>query len=80
VLTFREVEIFRLIREGLSNKEIAGRLSISVSTVKIHVHHILEKLQIRRRDAIDWSSRLTMPQKNSERAGNLAMSASSAPF
>lgn len=40
----RELEILRLLAQGLSNSEIAGRLIISVGTVKSHVHHILEKL------------------------------------
>ncbi|MGQ0570740.1 MAG: LuxR C-terminal-related transcriptional regulator [Armatimonadota bacterium] len=48
-LTVREREIVRLIDDGLSNKEIAHRLSIEVRTVKNHVHNILEKLQVRRR-------------------------------
>jgi len=42
-LTAREREILRLIDDGLSNKEIAQRLGIGVSTVKNHVHHILDK-------------------------------------
>jgi ATP/maltotriose-dependent transcriptional regulator MalT len=40
----REVEILRLLAEGLSNQEIADRLVIGVGTAKSHVHHILEKL------------------------------------
>jgi len=48
-LTSREEEIVELIDEGLSNKEIAQRLSIAVSTVKNHVHSILDKLQVARR-------------------------------
>jgi two-component system, NarL family, nitrate/nitrite response regulator NarL len=48
-LTARELEIVELIDEGLSNKEIAQRLVIEVPTVKNHVHHILEKLQVHRR-------------------------------
>jgi DNA-binding NarL/FixJ family response regulator len=48
-LTFREREIVELINEGLSNKEIASGLSISVTTVKNHVHNILEKLNVSRR-------------------------------
>ena len=48
-LTSRELGILRLIERGLSNKEIAGRLFIEVSTVKNHVHHVLEKLQVRTR-------------------------------
>jgi two-component system, NarL family, nitrate/nitrite response regulator NarL len=48
-LTSREVEVVSLIHEGLSNKEIAHTLSIELSTVKNHVHNILEKLGARRR-------------------------------
>lgn len=48
-LTPRERDIVALIDEGLSNKEIAARLGIELCTVKNHVHHILEKLQVRRR-------------------------------
>jgi DNA-binding NarL/FixJ family response regulator len=39
----------RLIEDGLSNKEIATRLHIEVSTVKNHVHNILDKLQLHSR-------------------------------
>jgi two-component system, NarL family, nitrate/nitrite response regulator NarL len=48
-LTAREGEILELIDNGLSNKQIALRLSIELSTVKNHVHNILEKLQVHRR-------------------------------
>ena len=48
-LTTREVEVLRLIEEGLSNKEIASAFSIELSTVKNHVHAILEKLNVQRR-------------------------------
>jgi LuxR family maltose regulon positive regulatory protein len=40
----RELEILRLMAKGLSNREIAERLVITVGTTKSHVHHILEKL------------------------------------
>lgn len=48
-LTLRELEIAELLELGLSNKEIAARLFIEVATVKNHVHHVLEKLQVSRR-------------------------------
>ena len=48
-LTARELQVVRLIDEGLSNKEIALELEIGLSTVKHHVHHILEKLEVARR-------------------------------
>jgi len=48
-LTRRQREIVALIDEGLSNKEIARRLSIELPTVKNHVHTILGKLQVSRR-------------------------------
>ena len=49
VLTPRELEIARLVHLQLDNEEIAGRLSISVGTVKIHLHHVFDKLQLRGR-------------------------------
>ena len=48
-LTQREQEIIQLIDVGLSNKDIARRLSVEVRTVKSHVHNILEKLQVHSR-------------------------------
>lgn len=48
-LTARELDVLRLIEEGLSNKEIAAALSIELPTVKNHVHRILEKLKVHRR-------------------------------
>ncbi len=48
-LTSRELEVAELIEQGLSNKEIAAHLSIAVTTVKNHVHSILEKLNVHRR-------------------------------
>jgi DNA-binding NarL/FixJ family response regulator len=48
-LTSREGEVLQLIGHGLSNKEIANELDVSVATVKHHVHHVLHKLKLPRR-------------------------------
>jgi DNA-binding CsgD family transcriptional regulator len=45
-LTDRETEILHWVAEGLQNKEIAQRLSISLATVRNHIHNILEKLDV----------------------------------
>lgn len=49
VLTRREIQIMHLVSQGLSNKEIGVRLSITEGTVKNHVHNALEKLQLENR-------------------------------
>jgi len=51
-LTLRENEIMRMIAEGLSNKEIARRLKIELSTTKSHVHNLLAKLGLQRRGQV----------------------------
>ncbi len=57
-LTRRELQILRLLDEGLTNKEIARRLTISVATVKNHVQNVLAKLGVHRRgEAAAWARR-----------------------
>ena len=48
-LTSREAEIIRMVGAGLRNKEIAGQLFLSEGTVKIHLHHIYQKLNLANR-------------------------------
>jgi two-component system nitrate/nitrite response regulator NarL len=52
LLTPRELEIVRLAAEGLRNREIAERLSITEGTVKIHLHNIYEKLGVNGRSQL----------------------------
>jgi DNA-binding NarL/FixJ family response regulator len=57
-LTARELEVLQLVAEGLGNKQIARRLSVSLYTVKNHVHNILEKLQAHDRfEAVELARR-----------------------
>ena len=51
VATKRELEILRLIAQGRSNREIAERLYLSLSTVKSHLSHTYGRLGVRRREA-----------------------------
>ena len=51
-LTAREIEIVRMAVNCLRNKEIADRLNITEGTVKIHLHHIYEKLNVDGRVAL----------------------------
>ena len=48
-LTLREQEILDLLAQGLRFKEIGDRLFVSLNTVRTHVRHIYEKLQVQSR-------------------------------
>ena len=48
-LTVRELQVLRFVADGCANKEIAARLSLSVHTVKLHIHHIISKLGVHNR-------------------------------
>jgi len=65
-LTAREVQILRLVQEGMSNKMISRNLGIELPTVKNHVHSILVKLGVHRRaEAISLMYR---PDSSTDRA------------
>ena len=51
-LSPREREVYLLLCDGLSNGEIAQRLFITEGTVKVHVHHVFDKLGVRSRTAL----------------------------
>jgi LuxR family maltose regulon positive regulatory protein len=48
-LSERELEVLRLVAEGLSNREIAEQLVVAVGTVKAHLHNICGKLDVQNR-------------------------------
>jgi DNA-binding NarL/FixJ family response regulator len=57
-LTRREVEVLRLIADGLSNKEIASKLFLTEATVKTHVNHVFAKTKSRdRAQAVAYAHR-----------------------
>ena len=51
-LTPTELQVVRLVREGLSNREIAQRLLMGAETVKTHVSHIFTKLDVTKRSQL----------------------------
>ena len=60
-LSTRELEVLQLMAEGLSNQEIAGRLFLSLNTIKTHASNIFEKLDVRRRtQAIEQARKLSI--------------------
>jgi DNA-binding NarL/FixJ family response regulator len=64
-LTTREREILRLIADDLGNKQIARKLSLSLFTIKNHVHHILEKLKVSTRsEAVQYARKRCLLSKS----------------
>jgi DNA-binding NarL/FixJ family response regulator len=66
-LTPRERDVLELVVEGLTNRAIAARLSLSVGTVKIHVEHIIAKLGVADRTqaavrAVEWELLRATPE------------------
>jgi DNA-binding NarL/FixJ family response regulator len=56
LLTPRETEIVQMVAQGLRNKGIADRMSISEGTVKIHLHNIYEKVKVNGRlELVLWA-------------------------
>jgi DNA-binding NarL/FixJ family response regulator len=62
-LSVRELEVLELLSQGLSNREIAERLTLSSDTIKTHMRHILKKLSVsdRTKAAIIAVNRNLMP-------------------
>jgi two-component system, NarL family, nitrate/nitrite response regulator NarL len=52
ILTDRERQIMHLVSEGLSNKVVGNRLGVSEGTIKVHLHHMYQKLAISNRTAL----------------------------
>jgi two-component system nitrate/nitrite response regulator NarL len=66
-LTPREQAVFKLLSEGLPNKLIARILGLALSTVKIHVHHILEKLNVQNRTEVAIRGRVVVASSVTKR-------------
>jgi DNA-binding NarL/FixJ family response regulator len=61
LLTYRELEVLKMLVTRATNREIASQLSISENTVRVHVSNILEKLKLRnRREASAFASRISL--------------------
>ena len=58
-LSKREIDVLQLMAQGLSNKEIADKLFVSLSTIKTHSNNLFDKMNVERRtQAIDKGKRL----------------------
>ena len=64
-LTEREMEVLRLVAQGLNNRDIAAKLFISENTVKNHIRNILDKLHLHSRmEAVVYAVREKMIEIN----------------
>lgn len=71
-LTTREVEVLALITQGLSNKEIAAKLVLSVNTLKSHIRQAYRKIEVTTRSqAVSWAIThgFAPPDQNSVESG-----------
>ena len=60
-LSARELEVLQLIADGLTNQQIAGRLFVSLNTIKTHTKNLFLKLEVERRtQAIEKAKRLSL--------------------
>lgn len=63
-LTKREIDVVRLVAQGLSNQQIARRLVVSEATVKTHLNHVLSKLDVDGRPGlVAWAWRQGLAQR-----------------
>jgi DNA-binding NarL/FixJ family response regulator len=69
-LTPREREVFELLRQGLSNREIAKLLFIEESTARVHTHHIYDKLGTRSRVALTVQAALERADQATSATGS----------
>jgi len=79
-LSKREREVYQLACQGLSNATIAKRLFISEATVKVHMHHVFDKLGVRSRTALALNAardRLHQPAPTTAATGTGAVSEAS---
>jgi DNA-binding NarL/FixJ family response regulator len=63
-LTPRETEVLHLLRDGLTNKQVARALDLREPTVKVHVHNVLQKLGAANRTQLALLAEQTAPEKS----------------
>ena len=77
LLSEREREVYDLVCQGLPNRQIGAVLYISESTVKVHVHHIFDKLGVRSRTALAVQAALRRPDQATSATGTSESDATS---